>query len=168
MSSMGSHQSTNMKSDNWLTPPEIISALGKFDLDPCCATLMPWKTATTMISPPQDGLKSIWSLRERIWLNPPYSREAVKWIDKLATHGNGIALVFARTETSWFWNHIWEKADALLFLKGRIHFYLPDGTRAKANAGAPSVLVAYGKENALALDDSEIEGAFVSNWSWKL
>ncbi len=31
---MGSHQSTAMKTDNWLTPPEIISALGVFDTDP--------------------------------------------------------------------------------------------------------------------------------------
>lgn len=35
---MGSHQSAAMLKDEWLTPPEIIQALGgpeSFDLDPC-------------------------------------------------------------------------------------------------------------------------------------
>lgn len=78
----------------------------------------------------------------------------------MADHGNGIALVFARTETAWFFRTVWERADALLFLRGRIHFYRPDGKRAKTNAGAPSVLVAYGEGNAAALFRSGIPGAF--------
>lgn len=32
---IGSHQSARMKSDTWLTPPDIIKSLGEFDLDPC-------------------------------------------------------------------------------------------------------------------------------------
>lgn len=157
MGSMGSHQSARMESDTWLTPPEIIKTLGDFDLDPCCPVNMPWRTAVRHYT--DNGLEQDWF--GRVWLNPPYSREAVKWLDKMSSHGNGIALVFARTETSWFHRTVWEAAAGLLFLKGRVHFHRADGTRAQANAGAPSVLVAYGLENAHILKDSGVAGAFV-------
>jgi hypothetical protein len=156
--SMGSHQSAAMKSDTWLTPPEIIRALGVFDLDPCCPKVMPWATAEKMLSESTDGLSVNW--HGRVWLNPPYSREAVKWLRRLADHGRGTALVFARTETSWFFQTVWWRATAILFLEGRIHFHLADGTRAKANAGAPSCLVAYGDADAAQLFNSGIAGYF--------
>lgn len=49
------NKSYNMNIDtgekSWLTPPEIINALGPFDLDPCCPPppTMPWRTATQMV-----------------------------------------------------------------------------------------------------------------------
>ena len=52
-------------------------------------------------------------------------------------------------------------ATALLFLKGRISFLDEEGVPAKANAGAPSVLVAYGEYDATALKQSNIPGAYV-------
>lgn len=156
---MGSHQSAAMISDTWLTPPEIIKELGPFDLDPCCPRLMPWKTAEFSYTAHEDGLKQPWE--GRVWLNPPYSREAVHWLRKLVKHGDGIALTFARTETAWFFETIWRAATACLFLEGRIHFHYADGSRAAANAGAPSVLVAYGDENASALRAAMIAGHFV-------
>jgi phage N-6-adenine-methyltransferase len=148
-----------MITDTWLTPPEIIKDLGPFDLDPCTPEIMPWKTAKRRYTKQDDGLNQEWC--GRVWLNPPYSREVVKWLEKLAAHGNGIALVFARTETDWFFKTVWEKADALLFLKGRIHFHTADGYRAKGNAGAPSVLIAYGEYNVAALEYSTIPGRFI-------
>lgn len=156
---MGGHQSAAMKSDTWLTPPEIVAALGKFDLDPCCPPVMPWPTADRMLCERDDGLTADWN--GRVWLNPPYSREAVKWLRKLADHGNGTALIFARTETSWFFETIWRAATAVLFLEGRIHFHKADGTRAAANAGAPSCLVAYGEVDATILRECAIDGYFV-------
>ncbi len=44
---MGSHQSPRMKTDEWLTPPCILEALGPFDLDPCAVAgpFRPWPTA---------------------------------------------------------------------------------------------------------------------------
>jgi hypothetical protein len=156
MASMGSHQSARMKSDTWLTPPEIVRALGEFDLDPCCPKVMPWRTAHSMLA--KDGLTHPWN--GRVWLNPPYSREAVKWLTRLADHGDGIALVFARTETSWFFEQVWRRAQGILFLEGRLHFHRADGTRAKANAGAPSCLVAYGPANATRLAQCGIGGKY--------
>jgi hypothetical protein len=90
----------------------------------------------------------------RVWCNPPFGREAVKWMRRMAEHGNGIALLPARTETAMFYETVWPVADAVLFLKGRPHFYRPDGTRAPFNSGAPICLVAYGLHNAAALANS--------------
>jgi hypothetical protein len=80
---------------------------------------------------------------------------------RIAGHGDGIALVFARTETSWFFESVWSHAHALLFLRGRIAFIRPCGLVANHNAGGPSVLVAYGKANATSLRRSRIRGVFV-------
>jgi hypothetical protein len=158
--SMGGHESPVMGTDTWLTPVELIQALGKFDLDPCTPEYMPWKTAESRyFKPATDGLKATWF--GRIWLNPPYGREAAKWLAKLADHGRGTALIFARTETEMFFSTVWGKATAILFLKGRLHFHLPDGQRAPGNAGAPSCLVAYGVDDAEALKNSGIEGQYI-------
>lgn len=114
---IGGHQSARMVSEIWLTPPNIIKALGEFDLDPCAPTHRPWPTARThYCQPSDDGLSLPWF--GRVWLNPPYGTQTGKWLSKLADHGNGIAIVFARTETRDWLRHIWNRADAILFLHG--------------------------------------------------
>ncbi|MEW4569339.1 DNA N-6-adenine-methyltransferase [Tautonia sp. JC769] len=159
----GHHRPNRGATDTWLTPPELIRALGPFDLDPCCPPVMPWATAKRSYAlPHQDGLTLPWS--GRVWLNPPYGPEVGRWLDRLAGHGNGIALIFARTETEQFHRCVWERADACLFLKGRLHYHHPDGTRAPFNAGAPSVLVAYGPANRETLQRCQLPGAFVVCW----
>ena len=155
----GHQQPFRGKCDTWLTPPEILKALGPFDLDPCCPVDMPWKTAREMIAYPNDGLAINW--RGRVWLNPPYGPETGKWLSRLADHGRGIALVFARTETADWHEHIWQRASAILFLKGRLHFHDAAGVRAKANAGAPSALVAYGRHDAIILEQCGIVGKLI-------
>lgn len=149
--SLSAHQSARMKSDTWLTPPEWIKALGPFDLDPACPANMPWPTASVMYDAPAvNGLESSWF--GRVWLNPPFGRQAIKWLRKLVEHGNGIALIPARTETEMFFECVWGKADAICFTgPHRPHFHYPDGTRAPFNSGAPIALVAYGEDNAKAL-----------------
>lgn len=157
MNGMGSHQSARMKNDEWLTPPEIIHALGLFNLDPCAPVVRPWDTADIHYS--NRGLEQPWA--GRVWCNPPYGLEASKWLDKLADHGDGIALIFARTETRMFFEHVWNKADAILFFEGRLFFHHVDGIKSSANAGAPSCLVAYGRNNVLALENSGIKGKII-------
>lgn len=154
--SLSSHQSARMKNDEWLTPPEILHKLGDFDLDPCSPEplVRPWNTARRHYSKSQDGLAQPW--HGRVWLNPPFGREAVKWLRKLVQHGNGIALVPARTETAMFYECVWGVADAVCFLKGRPHFHYVDGRRADANSGAPIALIAYGQQNADALRRAEL------------
>ena len=154
---MGSHQSARAGTTTWLTPPHVYEALGEFDLDPCAAPN--WPTAKRHIILPEDGLAAEWE--GRVWLNPPYGYEAWTWLAKLARHGRGTALIFARTETAGFVEQVWNKATAVKFLHGRLHFHYPDGTRALANSGAPSVLVAYGNEDAAALYQSPLEGTYL-------
>lgn len=154
---MGSHQSSAAVTTTWLTPPHILEALGEFDLDPCAHP--DWPTASHSICLPTDGLAEPW--HGRVWLNPPYGRQTWAWLDRLAAHGRGTALIFARTETAGFVEQVWEKAHGLLLLYGRLHFHLADGSRARTNAGAPSVLVAYGADDAARLAASGLQGAFV-------
>ena len=147
--SLSGHQSAKMLNDEWLTPPEIMAPLGVFDLDPCAPIVRPWDTAAKHYTVTDDGLAQTWT--GRVWCNPPFGREAVKWLRRMAEHGNGIALIPARTETAMFYETVWGQADAVLFLKGRPHFHRVDGSRAAFNSGAPICLVAYGRSNARAL-----------------
>jgi hypothetical protein len=160
---IGSHQSAAAISTTWLTPQPIIDALGgwqSFDLDPCAAPApRPWFTAWQMNAEADgDGLALDWF--DRVWLNPPYTT-AEAWLRKLADHGRGTALIFARTETDTMHRHVWERASGLLFLRGRLFFHHADGTRAKHNGGAPSVLCAYGQDDLDRLAASDLDGALV-------
>lgn len=154
---MGGHQSAAMLKDEWLTPPDILSALGPFDLDPCAPVSPPWPLAAKTYTMHDDGLKQPWD--GFVWCNPPYGREAAAWLARLADHGNGLALIFARTETEMFFAHVWGKATAVMFLRGRLHFHHVNGDRAAANAGAPSCLVAYGEEAASRM--RAVDGQFI-------
>lgn len=157
---IGGHHSHRMGTDVWLTPRHILDALGEFDLDPCSAPDPAlWPTAMHHYTLPVDGLAEPWF--GRVWCNPPYGQMAWKWLEKLADHGRGTALVFARTETAGFVKTVWSRASAVMFLHGRLHFHHADGTRAKANSGAPSCLVAYGDTDAQQLMDSGLDGTLV-------
>ena len=146
--------------DEWLTPPNIFEALGKFDLDPCAPhpKVRPWLTAKAHYHKEMNGLVQDWS--GRVWCNPPYGRETWKWLERLAEHGDGIALIFARTETRGFHSEIWGKADAVFFFKGRLKFYKISGEQGDT-ANAPSCLVAYGKENVDSLKRSGLAGKLI-------
>ena len=98
---IGGHQRAyEGRTDEWLTPPEILKAIGEFDLDPCSPINRPWNTAKKHYTVEDNGLIQEWI--GRVFLNPPYGPETGKWLQKLAEHGNGIALIFARTETDMF------------------------------------------------------------------
>lgn len=158
--SVGGHQSARMETDVWLTPPQIITALGDFDLDPCSPLNRPWDTAKRHFTVYDNGLIQKW--HGRVWLNPPYGAETSKWLGRLVEHRNGIALIFARTETDDWFRYIWSQAHSILFIKGRLHFHRPNGVRAAANSGGPSALISYNAANSIALSNSGIPGQIVS------
>jgi hypothetical protein len=158
---IGGHHSTRIKNQEWLTPFWILKELGIFDLDPCAPINRPWPTARDHYTMLDDGLKKDW--HGRVWLNPPYDHKIMwNWIYKLSNHGNGIALIFARTETKGFFDFVWEKANALLFIKGRLSFYDHHGEKSKYNSGGPSVLAAYGFNNAEILKNCNIKGKYIN------
>jgi hypothetical protein len=159
---LGSHQRSVGKSQVHITPKWIIDRLGPFDLDPCAAYKRPWDCAG--IGYIANGLDKPWA--DRVWLNPPFDRyEVGRWIRRLAEHGSGTALLHARTEAAWF-EPIWERASAILFMADRIKFCRPDGTEQPANSGAPVILVAFGHLDYQRLYHSGIPGAFVTRWKW--
>lgn len=132
----------------WYTPPFIFDALGlEFDLDPCSPPGgLPWVPARRFYSQHVDGLSQRWE--GRVWMNPPYGPATEEWMRRFVRHRDGVALLFARTDTSWFHESIIH-ADALCFLRGRLTFVADeDGTPAGNNSGAPSVLVGCGEECA--------------------
>lgn len=143
---------------DWLTPPELVKKLGEFDLDPCTPVSPPFVHAKHNFNINDNGLSKSWF--GRVYMNPPYGNGMEKWMEKLKHHGNGIALIFARTETKCFFNHIWDDAHAVLFVKGRIKFYNLEGKQV-GTPGAPSVFIAYGKNNSEVLEKAGIEGKFI-------
>lgn len=146
-------------SDEWYTPKEILDALGEFDLDPCAPRTPLWPTAKVMYDKNMDGLSKEWF--GRVWLNPPYSRPLIEqFVQRMAEHGNGIALLFNRCDSKMFQDIIFEKATAMKFLRSRIKFYRENGEQGDS-PGCGSILFAFGVENAKILRTCNIEGKSV-------
>lgn len=171
---IGSHQRSIGKSQVHITPKWIIDALGPFDLDPCAADPRPWDCAERNLTEADDGLSAEWG--GRVWLNPPFHRYQVgRWVERMAAHACGIALLHARTETEWF-QPIWTSATALFFLARRVTFCQANGNPQivsdplskhygkPANSGAPVVLVAFSASDAGRLAESGLAGVFVDRW----
>lgn len=159
----GHHEPNEGAKDEWLTPPNIVEALGPFDLDPCAPVVRPWPTAEHHFTIEDDGLAQEWF--GYVWCNPPYGQQTWAWLERMAEHGNGIALTFARTETKGYFAKVWSRATAMLYLDTRLFFHHVDGARASHNSGAPSVLIAYGDHAARKLYAARsITGSFVAGW----
>lgn len=156
-----SFEQTKNSTVEWYTPPEIIRCLGEFDLDPATSetAININNSAWDYYTKDDDGLKLDWY--GRIWLNPPYRNPFIKlFMEKMAKHNNGIALVYNRCDSAWFQDYVLNAAHSLLFLCKRIYFIRPDGTEGN-RPGAGSVLIAYGSKNTEALKNSGLEGKIV-------
>lgn len=111
------------KSDDWSTPQSLYDELHKefgFDLDVCASKEN--AKCKKYISKKDDGLKVSWR-GYKCWMNPPYGRDIGKWIKKAAERESGltVALLPARTDTKYFHEYIYGKAE-IRFLKGRLKF----------------------------------------------
>ena len=137
------HESQINESIEWYTPPEIFTTLNTtFDLDPCSPgegkDFVPARKRYTIHD---DGLVQPWD--GFVWLNPPYGRETGKWLKKLAHHGDGIALVFARTDVNWF-HETARSASSLCFIARRVRFYKGGNECRGGSPGAGSMLIGFG------------------------
>jgi len=103
MMGLSAHQK-NGGHDEWLTPPEILRALGAFDLDPCAPVVRPWETAAQHYTAQDDGLALPWN--GSVFLNWPYSNP-LPWASKLraelAAGRCTSAIVLAKLDTSTEW-----------------------------------------------------------------
>ena len=144
----------------WYTPQYIIDSLGgKFDLDPCAPSI-DWYTANKCYTKEIDGLTKGW--KGKVYLNPPYSNPTIRlFVSKLADHGNGIALLYARCDNRMFFEEIFNRATSIKFLRDRIYFFRPDGTKGD-RPGCGSVLVAYGNECDELLRNCNLPGKYIS------
>ncbi len=147
---------------DYATPPEILKALGRFDLDPCAALPpRPWNTARHMWT--ENGLDRPW--KGRVWLNPPYGGQQKRWMVRLAEHSRGTALVGFRPETEWFRNHVWKKAEAVLCLYQRVKFFDPATWERMPHGYIGALaLVAYGRKDAEALRRCGLRGTLLETW----
>jgi hypothetical protein len=144
-------------SDDFLTPPSIVKAMGEFDLDPCSSHRQEEELAKQSYKwPADDGLMLPW--HGRVFVNPPFS-ELQTWTQRFILHGNGILLVPARIETSWFWR-LWHNCSAFFFTKGPMRYLCPEG---KTNPGFfGSAFCAMGDGNAQSLKNLPIRGIVVT------
>ena len=129
------HITQNSGFNEWYTPEEYINAaravMERIDLDPAsCEYANRIIQADTYYTAEDDGLSKEWS--GCVWMNPPYIGELIPlFCDKLKKHvlnkdiEQAIVLVNNATETAWF-STLVSIASAIVFSKGRIHYYTPD------------------------------------------
>ena len=127
------------KSDEWETPQALFNELNhefKFDIDVCA--LPENKKCIRYFSPDDDGLEKSWD-GMKCWMNPPYGRQIGKWVKKASEAKGGIVvcLLPARTDTRWFHDYIYGKAE-IRFIKGRLKF-----GNAIHNAPFPNMIVTF-------------------------
>lgn len=137
--------------DEWYTPRYIFDALGEnFDLDVAAPSDGPLHVpAQCYLSADLCGLKQAW--RGFVWMNPPFGGRngLVPWLNRFFDHGNGIALTPDRTSAPW-WQDANAKADATLFIAGKVKFIRPDGSEGKS-PGTGTTLFAAGERAKAAL-----------------
>ena len=154
------HEPRNSANKDWYTPLWIFDELGlQFDLDPCQPPGgIAWIPANKYFTIEDDGLTQPWL--GRVWLNPPYGEATKFWLARMDRHRNGVALMFSRTDCKWFHDYV-IKADAILFLRGRIRFVDGLDKTSKSGSGCGSILVAWGEENVAALAAMQQHGFLV-------
>lgn len=110
----------------YITPKWFFDQMGLFDLDPCAAKVMPWKTAKKSYT--ERGLERLWS--GCVWLNPPYGIKNGEYdfVRKLVKHGNGVALLGLKTGSKIWQDEVLPNCSGLIFLKGRVVFCNTDGS----------------------------------------
>lgn len=132
------------KTDMWETPQPLFDELDRefhFTLD-ACAVLENAK-CQHYFTPEVDGLKQDWSREKAVYMNPPYGRVIGKWVKKAAESATTVVcLLPARTDTTWFHDYIYGKAE-IRFLRGRLKF-----GQAKNGAPFPSMVVIFKGGNA--------------------
>ena len=147
------------KTDDWLTPPELVRSLGAFDLDPCASRYQSQPLAAREYKlPEQNGLLLPWE--GRVWCNPPYS-EMRAWCQRFMLHFNGIMICPMRSDVLWFW-HAWQHASGILFIKGRTRFTSALVQSKMGNPTMQHVLIACGYENVDAIRRSNRTGILVT------
>ena len=131
---------------DYLTPPEILEPVRKYfggliPLDPATTNDNPTQ-ASTFMTLADDGLSMPWN--RPVFVNPPYGRELRKWCDKIYLVATNNAteilalLPVSRTEQQYM-QDMMRRAINVCWIRKRVQFLRPDGTRAKSNPYASAI-----------------------------
>ena len=128
--------------DDWETPQDLFDELDDefhFTLDAASSDLN--AKCEKHYTVEDDGLSQSWA-GNNVFLNPPYGRNMKDWMRKAyeesqAENTTVVVLVPARTDTAWFHDYVYEKAE-LRFLRGRLKF-----GGCENSAPFPSLVVVY-------------------------
>jgi len=130
------------RTDDWPTPQAFFDQLNrefKFTLDPCASVEN--AKCRWFFTREDDGLKQNWR-SHRVFCNPPYGKTMRDWARKCYEASQGGALVallaHARTDTRWFHDWVYGKADEIRFVRGRLKF--GDGSQ---SAPFPSLIAIF-------------------------
>lgn len=128
--------------DLWNTPQAFFDELNAefhFTLDPCANDDN--HKCDKYYTEQQDGLLQDWG-GQIVFCNPPYGRAIGAWVKKCYEESRKpdtlvVMLIPARTDTSYFHDYIYHKAE-LRFIRGRLHF-----NEAPQGAPFPSMVVVF-------------------------
>ena len=124
--------------EEWSTTQDVFDKLNEefsFTLDPCANDTN--HKCKKYFTKTENGLLQNWD-DEIVFCNPPYGREIGKWVKKAAeSKATVVMLLPARTDTKWFHDYIYEKAE-IRFIKGRLKF-----GEAQNSAPFPSMVVIF-------------------------
>ena len=130
------------KTNEWSTPQDFFDELDKefnFTLDPCATSEN--AKCNKYFTVEDDGLKQDWS-KDVVFMNPPYGREIKYWVQKAYEESlkgaTVVCLIPARTDTAYWHDYIFGKADDIRFIKGRLKF-----GGSKNPAPFPSAIIIY-------------------------
>jgi len=114
------------RTDEWSTPPDFFAALDAefhFTLDPSASREN--AKCRRFFTAAEDGLTQDWG-SHRVFCNPPYGPKMRQWVRKCYEASRQGALVVllahARTDTRWFHDWVYGRADEIRLIKGRLKF----------------------------------------------
>lgn len=139
--------------DEWYTPKYIFDALQcEFHLDVASPRQKTHVPADNFIY--EDSLEKEWN--GFIWMNPPFGGRngLIPWLDKIALHGDGIALTPDRTSAPW-WQKACLQSDAHLQIAGKVKF-INGGGYIGTKPSNGTTLFAYGDKALQALKNAQL------------
>lgn len=138
--------------DDWETPQKYFDEINsEFDFTIDVATSSDGKNSKlpNFYSIDDDALIQEW--HGRVFCNPPYGRKINRWVEKAYLESQqdyceliGL-LIPSRTDTSYWHDFIFGKADEIRFIRGRLKFEV-NGIGGE-NAPFPSALIIYKNKN---------------------
>lgn len=133
--------------DYWETPQKLFDSLNEeFNFTIDVAANETNHKLPRYFTKETDALAQDWG-GEIAFCNPPYGRNILLWVKKCKEEAEKpntlvVMLIPARTDTRWFHEYIWNKANVeIRFLRGRLKFELQGETL--DSAPFPSMIVIF-------------------------